>query len=133
MAKASKYGWIPGVLICLTITAVSHQPVEIPDVFDIDHQDKIIHALVYGFLATIWLRWFLTFKKPFTAGLWAIILTSLFGVSDEVHQHFVPGRYTDFLDWLADTFGAVLATLCYLKWPLYRSILEWPKRTGRTS
>ncbi|MEM9025755.1 MAG: VanZ family protein [Verrucomicrobiota bacterium] len=131
MSQRSKYGWVSGTLICLAITGVSHQPVVIPDIVEFDHQDKFIHALVYGFLATVWLRWFLTFKPPFSAGLWAIALTSAFGITDELHQHFVPGRTTEFLDWLADTLGAVLATVCYLKWPFYRSILESSKRSRR--
>ena len=36
------------------------------------------------------------------------LLASLYGVSDEVHQAFVPFRNSSWLDWLADTVGAVL-------------------------
>jgi VanZ family protein len=38
----------------------------------------------------------------------AILLASLYGVSDEVHQAFVPFRESSWLDWLADTVGAAL-------------------------
>ena len=34
-----------------------------------------------------------------------------YGISDEFHQSFVPGRTPDVLDWLADTSGALLAAL----------------------
>jgi VanZ family protein len=43
---------------------------------------------------------------------WAVLavgLASLYGVSDEVHQAFVPGRNADVFDWVADTTGALLA------------------------
>ncbi len=36
----------------------------------------------------------------------AVLLASLYGVSDEVHQAYVPGRSADLFDWVADTVGA---------------------------
>ena len=38
----------------------------------------------------------------------AIILATAYGASDEFHQSFVPGRYADPRDILADFTGAVL-------------------------
>ncbi|BDU76163.1 VanZ family protein [Mesoterricola sediminis] len=35
-------------------------------------------------------------------------LVSLYGVTDEIHQAFVPGRSPDVLDWVADTLGGGL-------------------------
>ncbi len=40
--------------------------------------------------------------------LWIFLLVSLYGASDELHQHFVPGRDVDVLDWVADTCGGFL-------------------------
>lgn len=37
-----------------------------------------------------------------------VVVASLYGVTDEVHQLFVPGRTSDPVDWLADTLGACL-------------------------
>ena len=107
---------------------MSHQTIDGPEIYSFEHQDKVIHALVYGLIATCWLRWFQTFKTPRQAALWAIGLASLFGITDEIHQSFIPGRYCDLYDWMADTFGAILATVCYQKWALYRNILEWRKK-----
>jgi VanZ family protein len=39
----------------------------------------------------------------------AVAIVSLYGVSDEVHQAFVPGRNADVFDWVADTTGALVA------------------------
>jgi len=38
-------------------------------------------------------------------------LPSLYGVSDEVHQAFVPFRDSNWHDWLADTLGATIGTV----------------------
>ena len=46
----------------------------------------------------------------------AILLGSLYGVSDEIHQLFVPGRSCDPADWFVDTIatavGAIIISLC---------------------
>ena len=41
----------------------------------------------------------------------AIVFTSLYAVSDEVHQIFIPGREGKIMDWLFDSTGAVLGAL----------------------
>jgi VanZ family protein len=41
-----------------------------------------------------------------TAVLGAIVISTLYGVSDEYHQLFVPGRSFDYFDMLADFVGA---------------------------
>jgi VanZ family protein len=41
------------------------------------------------------------------AVLAAVVISSLYGVSDEYHQLFVPGRSFDVLDMLADTIGSI--------------------------
>lgn len=41
--------------------------------------------------------------------VWAAVLcASFYGISDEIHQIFVPGRTADPIDWLVDTCGAAL-------------------------
>ena len=49
----------------------------------------------------------------------AWLLTVLYGASDEFHQWFVPGRFCDFQDWLADGVGA---SLVIGGWVLYQRI-----------
>jgi VanZ family protein len=41
----------------------------------------------------------------------ALVIASLYGVSDEVHQLFVDGRSSDPLDWVTDTLGALLGSV----------------------
>ena len=72
--------------------------------------DKLYHASNFGVLAAL--------LYPVAGRAWlAVLLASLYGVSDEAHQAFVPGRSADVGDWLADTVGALVAVtlLLYLR------------------
>lgn len=82
------------------------------------YQDKCAHFIAYGLFCTI-LCWAISAHlkgnqiRKFI--FMAIILTSLYGITDEVHQLFVPTRTGEVFDWLADTAGAATAGLCWLK------------------
>ncbi|WP_165056717.1 MULTISPECIES: VanZ family protein [unclassified Adlercreutzia] len=43
----------------------------------------------------------------------AVICASLYGVTDEIHQIFVPGRACDPIDWIVDTLGATLGACAW--------------------
>ena len=44
----------------------------------------------------------------------SVFLTSLYALSDEIHQIFVVGRACQFRDWVIDTGGAVFGILIFL-------------------
>jgi VanZ family protein len=56
----------------------------------------------------------LLFKKYFLVA--ALIISSIYGLLDEIHQSFIPGRNNEFLDWVADSLGAAAGvfTVYYL-------------------
>lgn len=70
--------------------------------------DKLMHCVAYAGLAA-WAR-VATLALP-RAGLWAFVLAAGYGVIDEVHQSFVPGRSASVFDVAADATGALLAVL----------------------
>jgi VanZ family protein len=47
--------------------------------------------------------------------LWVVLICFLYGVSDEIHQYFVPGRTPEWGDLLNDGVGAYLGVLFYIK------------------
>jgi VanZ family protein len=104
----------------MIVVASSRSKVEGPE---ISNFDKIAHCSVYGLLATLVLR-----GLGERAAWQAVAVVSLFGLSDELHQHFTPGRSMDALDWVADTVGAALAVALYRRWSWYRDRLERPLR-----
>jgi len=70
--------------------------------------DKWIHAAAYAIMG--WLAWHsLSHYSPAarTVAL-AMLFCSLYGISDEWHQSFVPGRDADPFDWLADSIGGAI-------------------------
>ena len=52
----------------------------------------------------------------------AIVIASLYGVTDEYHQRFVPGRSFDVLDMVADTIGSVVGASAVGAWSRIRKI-----------
>jgi VanZ family protein len=53
-------------------------------------------------------------KATKRALIWAsVISTALYGLSDEIHQYFVPERSADPFDWMADAVGGALGAVIY--------------------
>lgn len=50
----------------------------------------------------------------------AILIASLYGVSDEYHQMFVPGRTFDLFDMLADVIGSIAGAGAVRAWSIIR-------------
>jgi VanZ family protein len=100
------------LLTCLwagIIFYLSHQPsVPVPSLFPM--QDKLMHISAYailGFLGMGSVRAMSHGYRPEQA--WMIcLLVGLYGVSDEFHQYFIPGRTADALDVVADIAGGML-------------------------
>ncbi len=45
--------------------------------------------------------------------IFAVCLAVVYGLTDELHQYFVPGREVEFLDILADGTGAFLGQMVF--------------------
>ncbi len=71
-------------------------------------QDLIEHAAAYFVLGL------LARKAAPDVSLWVIAsLVALYGLSDEIHQYFVPGRFCDILDFAADATGGTIALIIH--------------------
>lgn len=79
------------------------------DVSPIGH---FVEYFIFGILLLNALRFHMPLSR---AVLFAIIIGSAYGVTDEIHQYFVPERSCDPMDWLVDSIAVALgALLCRL-------------------
>ncbi len=75
--------------------------------------DKLVHGICFAGLA-FWVAFAVGTELP---PLWRIalpmIIVSAWGIADEIHQSFTPGRDSSVLDWCADTLGATVGSLVF--------------------
>jgi VanZ family protein len=82
-----------------------------------------VHIAAYAGLAAVTAR---ATGKGLRAVSWravlgAILISSLYGVSDEYHQLFVPGRSFDVLDMVADAIGSIVGASAVGAWSIIRN------------
>ncbi|NIA08562.1 MAG: teicoplanin resistance protein VanZ [Nitrospiraceae bacterium] len=78
--------------------------------------DYLMHVFEYTVLGALLIWWRLSNTSILkgVALIQTILLGSIYGLLDEFHQYFVPGRCTDPLDWVADTIGTTIGALSVL-------------------
>lgn len=111
MAKIFKF-WFPVFFYSGIIFYVSSwEKIQISP--EIPFLDKFLHLLEYAVLGFLTAR-----AQKATTGFslgaigWvAVLFCLLYGLSDEFHQMFVPGREASLVDVAADTLGGFLGTL----------------------
>ncbi len=117
--------WAPVVLYMMFIFWLSSisRPPDLPS----GVSDKAAHGLLYCGLGALLVRaraggW----RRPVTLGIaaGAIVVATLYGISDEIHQSFVPLRQVEVRDVLADALGASVAAGALYIW----SCIAYAKR-----
>ena len=106
--QASSFGWVPPAL------------------------QNLLHIPLYGLLAVLWFRALVALNVP---GRWPFILALFFsftyGLLDEWHQSFVPGRFASLTDVSLNLLGVVLG-LCFCQMLLRRGEDREPRRDEET-
>lgn len=111
----------PGLLLLLWAVAIfvaSSIPTSAFPEVDVVNADKLVHLLIFFVLAFLIDRFLrLQTASPFLRKhhlFFTLPLTILYGLSDEFHQSFVPGRNPSALDLAADAAGGLLYVLLVL-------------------
>ncbi|MBQ01607.1 MAG: hypothetical protein CL477_13075 [Acidobacteria bacterium] len=102
--------------VIFVLSSLSHLPSAAGAV-----DDGVAHALEYGVLAALLLRGFAGARwdgVTARAAWLAVLLTILYGVTDEVHQWFVPVRTAEVADLSADAVGATVAAGLIWAWSI---------------
>ena len=109
--------WFPVLIYCLLIYVQSSHPA--PKILpNYPFMDKLLHFVCYALLGALFLRAFNTtpIKHNLTFVLiLSALLSSLYGISDEIHQSFVPFRTADPMDVVADILGSIAGVYLYQK------------------
>lgn len=69
--------------------------------------DKVAHFGLFAVLGAT-LAWGRHRSGTTVAHGWLLLVGILYGMTDEWHQMYVPGRTPDPADWLADAFGVLM-------------------------
>lgn len=123
--------WLPALAYMAAIFWMSSRSDPIPGLRLVGGTDKIAHAAAYSLLGFLLARAFVG-SFP-TRGLVSMALVgalvgTFYGVTDELHQTFVPGRHGNVFDVAANTLGAFLGASAFLVVARYRrgSIVSTP-------
>ena len=105
--------WLPSMLWMALLFYLSSLP-QLPgpeEILTIQVIRKTGHALVFAILCALNRRALKRTANPKHLTFWAWALTTLYAITDEIHQGFVPGRNATLRDVLIDATGAALAAL----------------------
>ncbi len=110
--------WLPAIAWAAFLFHLSSLP-GLPALDGVD--DKQAHAAAYSVLAfccVIGLSGASLRRITPALLVTALVLAVCYGVSDELHQAFVPGREPDVADVFADAVGALLAVALVWAWAI---------------
>lgn len=98
----------PAAAWAAAIMLASHQPSDAYPEVSVPFADKAAHGVAYGLLGVLVARaWARGRPMSWRQAAGAAAAAALFGITDEVHQFFIPGRSAEFADWVWDCIGAV--------------------------
>jgi VanZ family protein len=108
--------WLPLMGYCVLIFVQSSHPVP-NEISRLDISDKALHVAGYALLGALFYRAYRSLwgRFPERTLFWAsAVSAALYGLSDEIHQYFVPFRSADPLDFAADAFGGLLGAAAWM-------------------
>lgn len=95
------------------LSSISKFPEAVPSFFGFN---KLAHFSEYYFFGYVICRWLFAERNHFAnrhALVLTIVIGTCYGLSDEWHQTFVPGRNATLWDALFDALGVVTAAVTY--------------------
>lgn len=113
MGRFVRFGLPPIAVAALIFALSSRSSLPGPSVTGLD---KVAHAVAFATLAWFTARGLFGYRVArLTSAVLGALLATLYGVSDEWHQSFVPGRMTDPADLVADALGASVAAFAWFR------------------
>ena len=121
---------LPLVAMMATLFVLSHQPGDTLPLPAVVNLDKLLHLMAYtvlglSFLLALSPDW--RARRPRAAAVATVLFCLAYGLSDEFHQRFVPGRFSGVDDLVFDTLGGLLAVA------IDRARQRWASRRSRAN
>lgn len=108
--------YIPAIVWAAVIMALSSIPNLSTPSFRLSFADKIVHFIEYFILGLLTANAVGGFADRSRSVFWvSAILASAYGVLDELHQMFIPGRSVEILDMVFNILGAVVASSIFVR------------------
>jgi len=107
--------WLPLILYCLFIYIQSDHPSP-EQILTFPYVDKVLHVTAYGIMGILFYRAYQTLRLKDNIKMLmflSVVSASLYGISDEIHQFFVPFRQAEVADAIADMIGAFSGVCLY--------------------
>ena len=113
--------YLPPLLLMGAIFILSSIPGKMDDdhalrfLTELDPQlQNLLHIPMFGMLQWLWLRAFVKAGKTGGRTIFVCVgITTAYGLIDEFHQLFVPGRYASLTDVLLNLVGVAAGTLAF--------------------
>ena len=122
---------IPAIVVMIAICILSSLPGDDAFLNSFELNDKLKHIIAYfalGIFLCLWIPREKWFAKPFIWGVAVVVAGTVFGVLDEFHQSFVPGRSgNDVGDMVANFIGSFVSPFVY-----FAMICLTRRRIGRS-
>ena len=121
---------LPLVAVMTLLFVLSHQPGDTLPLPAVVNLDKLLHLFAYTTLGLCFLLalppdW--RTRRPRAAAAATVLFCLAYGLSDEFHQRFVPGRFPGVDDLVFDTLGGLLAVA------IDRARQRWTSRRSRAN
>jgi len=127
MASVFKiYKMVPMIFVMGIIFFLSHKTGDEIELPAFAYSDLVAHMIIYAALgAAVLYAWSDKFKEHHSIKVvcYTVVFCLLYGISDEFHQSFVPGRYVSGMDVVADTVGAIV--ICTGWWVLTKKLFVY--------
>jgi VanZ family protein len=116
--------WLPLIVYCLAIYIQSDypSPESLPT---FAFSDKILHFAAFGLLGILFFRAYATLSLKERRNMLIFISigsATLYGISDEIHQYFVPFRQADTLDAVANASGSICGISIFYYWKFKKNL-----------
>ena len=97
-----------GFILISAVIPVSGPKTDLP-------ADKIVHFVFYGMTSIFLFRHFIKKAPPIRSFYMSVAIASMYGALMEVVQYFLPHRSFSLGDMAANTLGAFLGCVLYMK------------------